>query len=78
VAPELNEKQLRLLTHLEKEDHVATEELLRELGLAPVEFRPVVEPLLEDGLVMTAVPTLGSGRWWITPRGRDALRSRAR
>ena len=72
---ELNERQVQLLKHLAEGDGATTTKLVEALRIPSAEFASIAEPLLADGLVGTAVPTLGAGWWWITPKGREALRS---
>jgi hypothetical protein len=72
---ELTDLQLRLLSLLAKEDGATTTKLVEALGIPEAEFDATAEPLLVDDLVGTAVPTLGTGWWWITSKGREALRS---
>jgi hypothetical protein len=72
---ELTGLQVRLLKCLAEADGATTTKLVETLGIQAAELGVTAEPLLVDDLVGTAVPTAGAGWWWITPKGRDALRS---
>ena len=71
----LSDVQVRLLTYLAKEEGATTTKLVEALDIPEAEFGATAEPLLAGDLVGTAVPTLGAGWGWITPKGRDALPS---
>jgi len=71
----LTDLQMRLLGQLAEQEGATTSKLVEALGIPEAEFGATVEPLLVDDLVGTAVPTAGPDWWWITPNGRDALRS---
>ena len=72
---ELTKLQLGMLTYLAEGDGATTTKLIEALRIPEADFAATAEPLLTDDLVGTAAPTLGPGWWWVTPKGRDALRS---